>query len=59
MEKIPENIDARLERAGKKGHRYVKRSFKQRKERIRREWLRLAGELIERFDSYLREKMGC
>ncbi len=59
MKEISENIDARLERAGKKGHRYVKRSFKQRRERIKREWLQKAGQIIEEFDRYLREQLGC
>ncbi len=54
-----DDVDRRLERAGKKGHRYVKRSFDRRKERIRAKWLSIAAEILEDFREYLNEKVGC
>ena len=59
MRVIPEDVDRRIEKAGKKGHRYVKRSFEGRKERIRKKWLSRAGEVIESFREYLRNVAGC
>ncbi len=54
-----EGVDRRLERAGKKGHRYVRRSFERRKEMIRSKWLSIAAEILQDFQSYLRERVGC
>ncbi len=53
------DVDRELEKAGKKGHRYVKRSFERRKEQIREKWLRKAGMILEDFQQYLKEKLGC
>jgi len=53
-----DDVDRRLERAGKKGHRYVKRSFDRRKERIRAKWLSIAAEILEDFREYLQSKIN-
>jgi len=54
-----DDVDRRLERAGKRGHRYVKRSFERRKERIRAKWLSIAADILQDFEGYLRERMNC
>ncbi|NPA76901.1 MAG: hypothetical protein GXN93_04075 [Candidatus Diapherotrites archaeon] len=54
-----DRVDKRLERAGEKGHRYVKRSFERRKERIREYWLTKTGKLLKGFAEYLEQRVGC
>lgn len=54
-----EDVDRKLEKAGKKGHKYVKRSFERRRERIRKKWITTAGRIIEAFREYLKETIGC
>ena len=56
---MTDDVDRRLERAGRKGHRYVKNSFERRKEMIRSKWLGIAAEIIEGFQDYLHEQVGC
>jgi len=53
------NVDRELEKAGRKGHRYVKKAFERRKEKIRRKWLNTSGKILEDFKRYLEERMGC
>ncbi len=53
------DVDRELEKAGKKGHKYVKKSFERRKERIRKKWLEKAGKILEDFHKYLEERIGC
>ena len=59
MKKFQEDVDNRIKRMGKKGHRYVKRSFDSRKENIRKKWLTKAGKIMESFREYLKSVMGC
>ncbi|HIQ10193.1 MAG TPA: hypothetical protein EYH23_01610 [Euryarchaeota archaeon] len=56
---IPEDVDRNIERAGRKGHKYVKRSFENRRERLKRKWLARAGDVIESFREYLEKTLGC
>ncbi|MDN5358734.1 MAG: hypothetical protein PWP76_577 [Candidatus Diapherotrites archaeon] len=53
------DVDKKLERMGEKGHRYVKKSFERRRERIRKKWLAKAAEIMEQFREYLKREMGC
>ena len=53
------DVDREMEKAGKKGHRYVKKSFERRKEQIREKWLRKSGQILREFQKYLKERMGC
>ncbi len=53
-----EDVDVEAKRAERRGRRYVKRSFKRRRERIREEWLARMGRIIEDFKEYLRGYFG-
>ena len=59
MKKFQEDVDYRIKRMGKRGHRYVKRSFDSRKKNIREKWLAKAGEIMESFREYLKSVRGC